>query len=273
MTPAARIGLTILALFYLAAAGAPFWAPHGPDDQFRDAAWSSPSARFPLGSDGLGRDQLSRLLFAARASLLSSTAAALIAVLLGGFAGTLAAQAGGWLDSLLMRLADLSLALPWTYTLLAVRAALPLDLPTASTSFAIMLVLGLAGWARPARIARAVVSNAHSAAYVLASRSFGACRFYLLRNHLLPEARSALAVHFVLVLPHFLMAEATLSFLGLGFSDALPSWGNLFAAFLRLHVMTSHWWMALPIVIYVLLLSCYHALGRGWAVQAGPDLR
>ncbi len=273
MRSASRIWLAILGLFYFAAAGAPLLAPHGPDDQFREAAWSPPSHRFPLGSDGLGRDQLSRLLYAARTSLLSATAAALIAVLLGGFAGALSAEAGGWLDSLLMRLADFSMALPWTYTLLAVRAALPLDLPQASTFLSMMLVLGLAGWARPARIARAVVFQARSADYVLASMSFGASRLYLLKNHLLPEARSALTVHFVLVLPHFLMAEATLSFLGLGFSDAMPSWGNLFSAFLRLNVMAGFWWMALPAVIFVLLLSCYHALGRGWAVQAGPDPR
>lgn len=273
MKPHTRIWLAILALLYVAAAGAPLWAPHGPDEQFRDAAWSPPCLRFPLGTDALGRDQFSRLLYGARASLLCATSAAFIAVLLGGLTGALAAEAGGWLDSLLMRLADLCMALPWTYTLLAVRAALPLDLPPASSFLSMMLVLGLAGWARPARIARGAVAEAGSAPYVLASRNFGASRFYLLRNHLLPEARSALAVHFVLALPQFLMAEATLSFLGLGFTDAMPSWGNLLAAFLLLNVMVSYWWMALPTVIFVLLLSCYHALGRGWAVQAGPDPR
>lgn len=273
MSRTGRIAAALLALVYALALAAPLLAPHGPDDQFRDAEWSPPGARFPLGSDGLGRDQLSRLLYGARVSLVSGTLAALAAVGVGGMLGALAGSRGPLADSLLMRLADLSMALPWTYALLAVRAALPMEMPPAATFGIMMLVLGVVGWARPARIVRGIVVSCRSADYVLAARSFGASNLYVLWNHLLPEARSALAVQFVLAVPQYLMAEATLSFLGLGFSDGYPSWGNLLASLLRLNVLTGYWWMTLPAVLFGLVLACYHAAGRGWEARAGADLR
>lgn len=269
----ARPGVALLAVIYALVLLGPMLAPHGPDDQFRDAAWTPPGARFPLGTDGLGRDQLSRLLFGARVSLLSGTLAALAAVTVGGVLGALAGARGRVADSILMRLADLSMALPWTYALLAVRAALPMETPPGATFGIMMLVLGVVGWARPARIVRGIVISAKSADYVLAARSFGASNHYVLWNHLLPEARSALAVQFVLAAPQYLMAEATLSFLGLGFSDGYPSWGNLLASLLRLNVLTGYWWMAIPAVVFGLVLACYHAAGRLWVTQAGEDLR
>jgi peptide/nickel transport system permease protein len=273
MTAGARVAVALLALVYAAALAAPLLAPHGPDDQFRDAAWTAPGPRFPMGSDGLGRDQLSRLLYGARVSLLAGTAAALLAVALGGLLGALAGAGGPAVDAVLMRAADLSLALPWTYALLALRAALPLELSPGATFAALMLVLGVVGWARPARLARGIVLASKDADYVRAARSFGASNIYVLWNHLLPEARSALAVHFVLAVPQYLMAEATLSFLGLGFSDGHPSWGNLLSALLRLNVLAEYWWMALPALVFGAVLACCHAAGRGWEAQAGADQR
>jgi peptide/nickel transport system permease protein len=249
------------------------WAPYHPSEQFREAAWTPPGARFWLGTDGLGRDQWSRLLYGVRVSLLAGTLAALVSVTIGGLAGTFAASMGGWVEAAVMRVADLSLALPWTYALLAARAALPLELPAEATFAATMLVLSVAGWARPARLARGVVVAAKASGPILAARSFGASRGYVFWHHLLPETRASLGVHFVLAVPQFVMAEATLSFLGLGFSEDYPSWGNLLAALLRLNVLANYWWMVVPAVLFALVLACYHTLGRGWAVEGGPDPR
>jgi peptide/nickel transport system permease protein len=273
MNRAARFALALLCLLYAAALCAGLLAPYAPDRQFRGEAWTPPNSRFLLGTDGLGRDQFSRLLHGARTSLVAGTAAAAFAVLLGGLLGAVAALSEGWLDALLMRAADLFLAIPWTYALLAVRAVLPLDLSPAWTFAAMMLVLGLVGWARPARLTRGIVLSARSSEYVHAARAFGASRAYILLRHLLPEARSALTVHFVLAAPQFLTAEATLSFLGLGFPESHPSWGNLLAALTRLHVLVEYWWMFAPALIFVALMACYHTVGRGFEVQAGPDPR
>ena len=188
-----------------------------------------PARLFLLGSDGLGRDQLSRLLHGAQVSLAAGLLAAAIALALGWTIGTAAGFYRGWVDVGAMRAADLFLALPWLYLLLAVRAALPLHVPPAQALLMVVAVIGLVDWARPARLVRGVVLSSRERGYVLAARGFGASDLHLVRRHILPHTVPLLLTQAAVLVPQYVLAEMTLSFLGLGVAEPAPSWGNMLA--------------------------------------------
>ena len=224
-----------------------------------------------LGSDSFGRDQLSRFLYGGRVSLFAGLLGAGITLLLGLCVGALAGYYGGWRDDLLMRLAELFLALPWLYLLFALRAFLPLAVRPLQAFFLIIAVLGAVGWARPARLVRGVVLSAKERGFVSAARGFGATSGYLLRRHILPEASSVLLTQAALLVPQFVLAEMTLSFLGLGVPEPVPSWGNLLSSLQQYSVLVSYWWMYLPALIMVPFFLGYLGLGSRLQEQGEPS--
>lgn len=221
-----------------------------------------------LGSDSYGRDQLSRFLYGGQVSLCAGLLGAGITLFLGLCVGALAGYYGGWRDDLLMRLAELFLTLPWLYLLFALRGFLPLAVSPLQAFFLIILVLGVVGWARPARLVRGVVLSAKERDFVRAARGFGATSGYLLRRHILPEASSVLLTRAAILVPQFVLAEMTLSFLGLGVPEPVPSWGNLLSSLQQYSVVVSYWWMYLPALIMLPFFLGYLGLGselqRGW---------
>ena len=223
-----------------------------------------------LGSDSYGRDQLSRFLYGGQVSLLAGLLGAGIALFLGLCVGALAGYYGGWRDDLLMRLAELFLALPWLYLLFALRAFLPLAVSPLQAFFLIIAVLGAVGWARPARLIRGVVLSAKERDFVRAARGFGATGGYLLRRHILPEASSVMATQAAILVPQFVLAEMTLSFLGLGVPEPVPSWGNLLSSLQQYSVLVSYWWMYLPALIMVPFFLGYLGLGSRLQEQGEP---
>jgi peptide/nickel transport system permease protein len=204
-----------------------------------------------LGSDAYGRDQFSRLLFGGQVSLLAGLLGAGITILIGLCIGAVAGYYGGWRDDVLMRLAELFLALPWLYLLFALRAFLPLAVNPLQAFFLIIVVIGAVGWARPARLIRAVVLSARERDFVRAARGFGARDIYLLRRHILPEAMSVILTQAAILVPQYVLAEMTLSFLGLGVPEPVPSWGNLLSSLQQYSVLISYWWMYLPALAMV----------------------
>lgn len=206
----------------------------------------APARLFALGSDEYGRDQFSRLLHGGRVSLAAGLLAAALSLGVGWAAGVAAGYRGGWLDAVLMRGAEFFLALPWLYLLFAVRAFLPLEVPPGQALLLMAAIIGLAGWARPARLVRGVVLSARERGYVLAARGFGASHLHILRRHVLPQTMGVALTHAALLAPQYVLAEVTLSFLGLGVGEPQPSWGNMLAALAHYHVLASYWWMALP---------------------------
>jgi peptide/nickel transport system permease protein len=180
-----------------------------------------------LGADRDGRDLASRLVFGARTSLGVAGLATLVALLLGTVIGGLAGYCGGALDEALMRLAEFVIVLPVVYVVLALRAALPLVMAPWAIFSLMTGLFALVGWPWVARAVRATVARERERDYVAAAVSLGAGHARLLVGHLLPACRGLVGTQAVLLLPSFILAEATLSYVGLGFPDEVASWGSM----------------------------------------------
>jgi peptide/nickel transport system permease protein len=181
---------------------------------------------------------------------------------MGCLLGVLAGFYGTWLDAVIMRLAELFLALPWLYLLFALRAFLPLHISPVEAFLLLIGVIGFVGWARPARMIRGIVLSAKERGYVLAARGFGASDSYVLCRHILPQTLSVVLTQAALLIPQYILAEVTLSFLGLGVGEPLPSWGNMLANLQQYHVLVSYWWMFFPGLILIPIFLSYGALSN-----------
>jgi peptide/nickel transport system permease protein len=227
-----------------------------------------PARVFLLGTDAYGRDQFSRFLYGGQISLLAGLLAAALSLVLGVTAGAIAGFYGGWIDDVLMRGGELFMALPWLYLLFAVRAALPLHISEWQVFLLLVAVIGLIGWARPARLIRGVVLSAKERNFVIAARGFGASDAYLLRRHVLPQTGGVVLTQMTLLIPQYVLAEVTLTFLGLGAGEPMPSWGSLLSSLQQYYVLSSCWWMCLPALLLVpLFLGFYQvadALQERW---------
>ncbi len=230
-----------------------------------------PARMFLLGSDGYGRDVLSRLLYGGQLSLFCGSLATILSLSIGVLLGVSAGYYGGWFDAVVMRCAELFLALPWIYLLLAIRAFLPLHISAGRMFFLLFAVIGFVGWARPARLIRGVALSGKERGYLLAARGFGGSDLYLMKRHLLPQASSILVTQAGLLAPQYILAEVTLSFLGLGVGEPVPSWGNMLATLLQYDVLVSYWWMWAPGLLLIPVFLVYHALGN--ALQESADCR
>ncbi len=229
---------------------------------FRLIGVEAPGSLFLLGTDGFGRDQFSRLLYGGRISLFSGLLAGFLSLWAGLLLGGAAGYYGGWVDEIIMRSAELFLAVPWLYCLLAIRAFLPLHMSQGQVFFTLILVIGLRGWARPARLFRGMVLSAKERDYVLAARGFGGRGFYLLRRHILPETHGVLMTQAAILIPQYVLAEVTLSFFGLGVAEPSPTWGNMLASLQRYSVLATYWWMCFPAIVLIPVFLSFHTLGN-----------
>jgi len=202
----------------------------------------------PLGGDSLGRDVWTRLLHGGRLSLSLTLAGLAGAVAIGMVAGLLAGSLGGWIDTALMRVADLFIAWPALYVVLLMRAAMPLSLGF-RTAFLLMAgVLALAGWPVVARAVRGVAALERTRDHVLAARAAGASSRWIVVRHLLPAVRPVVVTQALLLVPAFVLAEATLSFAGFGFGEPTPSWGTMLREASDAFVLRSAPWLLAPAI-------------------------
>ena len=222
----------------------------------------------PLGADALGRDVLARVLLGARLSLGVSIVAAAMALLLGATLGAIAGYAGGWLDDVLMRIADFVLVLPVVYVVIVLRASMPLVLSTARVFWTMAAILGLAGWPYAARGVRAIVSLERNREYAEAAHALGAGAVRILLRHLLPAARGFLAVQATILVPLFILTEATLSFVGFGFAEPVPSWGVMLHEAADAGTLVDAPWLLAPAVAIVISVFALHLAS---ASTAPPD--
>jgi len=231
------------------------------------------SPLFLLGGDGFGRDTFSRLLYGARASLALAAASTALALLLGAFVGGIAGYAGGAVDDVLSRFTDFVLVLPAIYVALALRAVMPLILPPATVFVLLGTIFALLGWPIVARGVRAIVASERERDYAVAGRALGAGPWRILSRHLLPAAGGYLSVQATLLLPAFILAEATLSYVGLGFPDTVPTWGTMLRDASNVALVAEAPWMLAPAAaIFVVVLAVNLAVqGTGRApVQLEP---
>jgi peptide/nickel transport system permease protein len=252
----ALAGALILALLAMVAITAPWLAPHDPLHVHLADALLGPSLTYPLGTDQLGRDVLSRLIYGTRISLLIGFIAVGIAVLVGASVGALAGFYGGWLDAALMRLVDTMLSIPTIFLLLAVIAIMGPSIQV------IMVVIGLTSWMGVARLVRAEILSLKEREFVLAARVLGASSFRLITKHLLPNAMAPVLVSATLGVGGAILTESVLSYLGLGVQPPTPSWGNILnEGRVALGVA---WWLTLsPGVCILLTVLAFNLLGEG----------
>jgi peptide/nickel transport system permease protein len=243
------------------------------EDRSRRVTFGSDEPWFLLGSDGLGRDVLSRVLAGARLSLGVALLATAMSLLLGAVAGAAAAYAGGWFDVLVMRVADLVLVLPVIYLVLALRGALPLVLSTGQVFAALVFVFALVGWPSVARGVRGIVHVEGRSEYAEAARALGASSGRVIVRHLLPATRGFLAVQATMLVPAFVMAEATLSFVGFGFAPPAPSWGAMLLDVAQVHVAADAPWLLAPAAALTLTVFVIHSSGAAFDPVIGSHDR
>jgi len=256
------IGLAIVLGVVAVALFAPVLAPQDPQSgnlvmRFRPPFWQERGTiAHLLGTDSLGRDLLSRMIIGTRISLIVGFAAVALQGFLGCLLGLIAGYWGKWLDSLLMRLADIQLSIPFLILALAICAVL------GSGVVNIIIVLGVTGWATYARIARATTLQQKEMTYVYAARAIGQKPFKILFKHILPNIASSLIITATFQLARMIIAEASLSFLGLGIPPQIPTWGGLIAS--GRDYLTTAWWIsAFPGIAIMIVVLGVNLLGNG----------
>ncbi len=249
-------GAVVLGLLAFAAIAAPWLAPHDPLQSSLPDALLGPSAGHPLGTDQLGRDVLSRLLYGARISLVIGFIAVGIAMVAGIAVGACAGFFGGWVDAVLMRFVDTMLSIPTIFLLLAIIAMV------GPSIYLIMTVIGLTSWMGVARLVRAEILTLKEREFVLAARVMGASPTRLILRHLLPNAMGPVLVSATLGVGGAILTESVLSYLGLGVQPPTPSWGNILNEG-RVALGVAWWLTVSPGLCILVTVLAFNLLGEG----------
>jgi len=216
---------------------------------------------FLLGTDALGRDVFSRLLYALRVSLSISIIGAVSTIAMGTLVGSLAGYIGGILDNVIMRMVEILMAMPTFYLMLSLRALFPLDVSGVYVFGMIVFILSFFGFAPFSRIIRGMVLSIREYEYVNVAKFYGANPFYIIIKHILPNIRRYLIMSTVLSIPAYIVAEGSLSFLGLGIQEPYPSLGNMLPK--SIYTILLYPWTFSSAVVIFLLIVALNLLGDG----------
>jgi peptide/nickel transport system permease protein len=255
-------GACILLLLVLAALLAPWIAPYDPLQQFRKEGLSPlgaplpPNGRFWLGTDGLGRDLLSRLLYGARISLGIGLSASGLAVLLALLMGGVAGFAGGKVDFGIMRFVDLVMSMPTFFVMLLLVVMLE------PGAWVVIVVISLFSWTYPARIFRSQILTVSQREFILAAQATGIARPRIFLRHVLPHVLPLVIVYLALGIPSTIFAEASLSFLGLGVPPPAPSWGTMIQDGMA-YYRAAPWTAIFPGLAIMLTVVSFNLVGAG----------
>ena len=261
----AMAGLVLVALLAAAALFAPWVAPHDPTAIDANNILAAPTRAHLLGTDDLGRDVLSRMIYGARISLAVGFVSVGIAVLIGTSLGSAAGFFGGALDSLVMRFVDIMLCFPSTMLILTVIAFV------GPSIWNVMLIIGLTGWMGVCRLVRAEFLTLRERDFVAAARAIGAGNARIIFRHILPNAMAPVLVAAVLGVAGAILTESSLSFLGLGVQPPTPSWGNILTA--GKDNIDIAWWLSFfPGIAITCTMLGYNMLGEGLRDALDPRL-
>lgn len=262
----AMTGAAIIFLLFILSFLAPYLTPYAPDDLDAYNVLMPPSMTHLLGTDELGRDVLTRIIYGARISLKVGFVSVGIAVLAGSVAGLVAGYYGGWIDQLLMRFVDIMLCFPTFFLILAVIALLEPSI------WYIMIIIGLTGWMGVARLVRAEVLSLRERDFVMAARGIGASDFRIIFRHILPNAMSPVLVAATLGVAGAILTESALSFLGIGVQPPTPSWGNMLTA--GKDYLEFAWWLSLfPGMAILVTVIAYNLVGEGLRDALDPKIK
>ena len=262
----ALAGLVVLCLLVLSAVFAPVLAPYEPLEPDPFAAFSGPSAKHPFGTDNLGRDILSRVLYGGRISLRVGLVSVAIAASIGIVAGLLAGFYGGWLDTIIMRIIDIKLAFPSLLLALVIVATLGQGI------YKVMIAVGIAAVPTYTRLVRSSVLSARQQPYIEAARTIGATDLRIMLQHILPNIFAPVLVLSTLGVATAILAGASLSFLGLGAQPPAAEWGLMLSQG-RDHLRIAWWMTTFPGLAIMLAVLAINLLGDGLRDALDPRLR
>ncbi|WP_053227995.1 ABC transporter permease [Spirochaeta cellobiosiphila] len=265
--PSGRIGLVIIIIFLLLAIFAPLFTPFDPLEQNIDLRKTVPFAsKYILGTDDLGRDLLSRIIYGSRISMTIGVVSVLISLVVGGTIGLISGYFGGWIDRIVMRLIDIMLAFPYILLTIVIVALLGPNLVNA------MIAIGISQIPSYARIARGAIIGEKENDYVQAERSLGASDWSLIFKSILPNCLAPISVQATLGIGDAILSSAALSFLGLGAQPPTPEWGLMVAS--SKEFVTNAWWIVtFPGFAILLAVLGFNLLGDGLRDVLDPRMR
>lgn len=264
----ALVGFSILMLFIMLAAVAPVIAPYERDAIDLGMIEVAPSREHLLGTDELGRDVLTRLLYGGRVSLGVSLMATVLQLVIGVTLGAIAGYFGGLVDNMIMRLVDIMMCFP--FFVIAISMAAIMEPGVVS----LVIIIGVLQWTNIARIVRVEILSLKQREFIEASRVLGLNSFEIIKKHLLPNVLAPLIVYTTLAIANGILLEAGLSFLGMGVRQPQPSWGNMLTAAQSMRVLKSQWWLWIPpgLLVFLTVLSI-NFLGDGLRDGLDPKLK
>ncbi|NLW18050.1 MAG: ABC transporter permease [Firmicutes bacterium] len=261
----ATIGAIVLLLLVFAALFAPWLAPNDPEDVHPEAGLRGPSRQFPLGQDPSGRCILSRMLYGARASLSVGFLAGVLSLGVGIVMGSLAGYFGGWVDLLIMRIAEIFMTIP---QFLLVIAAVAIVGPSFTS---VLVIIGLSSWTGYARVLRGEILSIKQKPFVEAARAYGSSNLRILVRHVLPNCLSPLIVMVTLNVANVILLESSLSFLGFGIQEPQASWGSILSQG-RAYFQTAPHVATFPGIAIMLAVLAFNLLGDGLRDALDPKL-
>ena len=259
-------GSVVVLLLFVVSMAAPVIAPYDPSDIDVKQILMEPTSSHLLGTDQLGRDVLSRMIWGSRISLKVGFVAVGIATVIGILFGAVSGYYGGWIDGIMMRFVDIMLCFPSFFLILAVIAFLEPSI------WNIMVVIGITGWMGIARLVRAEFLSLREREFVISARALGASDMRIIFRHILPNSMAPILVSATLGVAGAILTESALSFLGIGVQPPTPSWGNILTA--GKDNIEIAWWLSLyPGLAILITVLGYNLLGEGIRDSLDPRLK
>ena len=264
----AVIGLVILTIFVLAAVFAPFITSFDRDSIDLMNIESAPNSLHILGTDELGRDVFTRLLYGGRVSLGVALCATVIQLLIGVSLGCISGFYGKWVDNIVMRVVDTVMCFPFFVIAITIAALF------GASVWNIILIIGCLQWTGVSRIVRAKILSLKQSEFIEAARAMGLSSFEIISKHFLPNVLSPIIVNATLNVANGILMEAGISFLGLGVKQPQPSWGNMLSAAQSMRVLQYEWWLWIPTGLLVFLsVLCINFVGDGLRDALDPKMK